>query len=191
MVANENTTWSQCRKGDKAAFADLYELTSDRLYRYGMKFTNDEELVKDSIHDLFLKLYQNRTDLPEMEHFIFYLFKMLKNILIDNFRHHDKMVYVSPDELPFHVEFTYKPDDESDVGDEIKEQFEKVLSLLSDRQKEAIYLRYQAEMSYEEIAQLLEINYQSARNLIHRAVKKIRDEMDINLFIVLFMSTLK
>ncbi|MDR3268202.1 MAG: sigma-70 family RNA polymerase sigma factor [Tannerella sp.] len=185
MSENETVIWNQFRNGDKEAFSTLFKSTSDRLYRYGMKFTDDDELVKDCIQDLFLKLYRHRTELPEIEHALFYLFKMLKNILIDALRHRERFVYLPPQELPFHVEFVLERDDDTEADEEIRERFEQVIALLSERQKEAIYLRYQAEMSYEEISQLLGINYQSARNLIHRAIEKIRSTMDLNTFLSL------
>ncbi|MDR0749507.1 MAG: sigma-70 family RNA polymerase sigma factor [Tannerellaceae bacterium] len=191
LPAKEAAIWNQFRKGDKEAFAALFEWTSDRLFRYGMKFTNNKELVKDSIQDVFLKLYQNRGELPEMNNPVFYLFKILKNTLIDALRQKEKMVYLSPQELPFHVEFVFEPEEDAYNDDNIKVRFEKAITLLSNRQKEAIYLRFQAELSYEEISQLLGINYQSARNLIHRAIEKIRDEMDFALFITFFLSALK
>jgi RNA polymerase sigma factor (sigma-70 family) len=187
----DSEIWNQFREGDKAAFAALFERTSDRLYRYGMKFTTDEELVKDCVQDLFLKIHQNRAELPDVDNYAFYLFKLLKNMIIDAFRQQEKIVYISPQELPFHAEFVYERSEPDDAGDEIKERFEQVISLLSDRQKEAIYLRYQAEMSYEEISQLLGINYQSARNLIHRSIEKIKKEMNLSVFITLFISLIK
>ncbi|GHT27911.1 DNA-directed RNA polymerase sigma-70 factor [Bacteroidia bacterium] len=186
----ETKIWSQFRKGEKEAFAALFECTSDRLFRYGMKFTPDQELVKDAIQDVFIKLHQNRTELPENSNPVFYLFRIMKNTLIDALRHKDKILFVSPQELPFYVEFVFE-NEENTNDDDMKERFEKVMSLLSDRQKEAIYLRYQAEMTYEEISQLLGVNYQSARNLIHRAIEKIRLEMDLALFITLFLSVVK
>ena len=45
---------------------------------------------------------------------------------------------------------------------------------LSDRQREAIYLRYVSGLSYEELSEVLQLNYQSARNLIHRGIEKLR-----------------
>ena len=46
---NETALWKLFREGDEQAFSMLFELTSDRLYRYGTKFVNDGELVKDCI----------------------------------------------------------------------------------------------------------------------------------------------
>jgi len=183
--------WDKFRQGDKEAFTCLFDRMSDRLYRYGTKFTLDEELVKDSIQDLFIKLLQNRDNLPQVTNPDFYMFRSLKNMLIDAIQQKEKVIYFSVEELPFHVKFIYEQDEKNERDEEITEKFEKVVSLLSERQKEAIYLKYQHGMSYEEISQLLGINYQSARNLIHRSIERIRSEIDLNLFILLFVSAIK
>ncbi len=178
--------WDQFRNDDKEAFAVLFEITSDRLYRYGLKFARDEELVKDCIQELFIKLHKTRENLPELKSPLFYLFRALRNLLIDAIQQKEKIVYFSPQKLPFNVKFVFDPNSD-DINEEIKEKFEKVISLLSNRQKEAIYLRYQAEMSYEEISNLMGINYQSVRNLIHRSLEKIRSEMKPSSFLSLFI----
>lgn len=179
--------WNQFLEGKKDAFGTLFELTSDRLYRYGMKFAKDEELVKDCIQDLFIKLHHNQQNYSNINNPLFYLFRALRNLLVDAIQQREKVLYLSPEEIPFHVKFVFDPSND-DFNEEIKEQFSKVIRLLSDRQKEAIYLRYQADMSYEEISKLMGINYQSVRNIIHRSLEKIRSEMNLNVFIALFIS---
>ncbi|MDR2969979.1 MAG: sigma-70 family RNA polymerase sigma factor [Tannerellaceae bacterium] len=181
------SVWEQIRRGDKKAFAALFESSSDRLYRYGTKFVNDNELVKDCIQELFTRLYQNRENLPGVENPIFFLFTLLRHILIDALRKKDKLVYLSPEELSFHISIIWDQDGEEaeDEDESIREQFNAVVALLSERQKEAIYLRFKAGLSYDEIAGLLGINYQSARNLIHRSIEKIRSQMGLNLFLIL------
>lgn len=167
------TIWEQFINNDENAFAALFEETSGPLYKYGLKFMANEDTVKDCIQDLFIKLYKNRHSLPKLENPTFYLFRSLKNLLFDAILQKEKVVYLSPQEISFHADFFYDNQEEP-VDDNIKEKFEEVVNSLSDRQKEAIYLRYQADMSYDEISKLLDINYQSARNLVHRSIEKIR-----------------
>ena len=189
-LKNETTLWELFRNGEESAFSALFELTSDKLYRYGTKFVSDEESVKDCIQELFIKLYENRQQLPALSNPLFYLFSSLKNLLIDMIRHNQRMVYISPEELPFHVQFAFGQEEDEEPDESIKARFEEVLSLLSDRQKEAIYLRFQAEMSYDEISQLLGINNQSARNIVHRAMEKIRSCLNMDTLIILFLSSI-
>ena len=42
-LKNETTLWELFRNGEESAFSALFELTSDKLYRYGTKFVSDEE----------------------------------------------------------------------------------------------------------------------------------------------------
>jgi RNA polymerase sigma factor (sigma-70 family) len=178
--------WDRFRNGDDASFSILYEIYSDYLYRYGRKLMPDEEKLKDCIQDLFVALYENRQNLPAIDNVLFFILKMLRNRIIDTYRKERRLVYVSSEELQFSENYYFDPeDDDSEMGNEILEKMEKTLNALNPRQKEAIYLRYKMDLSYGEIARMLEINYQSARNLIHRAVSKIRSEMNLSVFISL------
>lgn len=156
-----------------------------------MKFVADESLVKDCIQDLFVKLHNNRASISSTTNPKFYLLFSLKNMILDTIAKNKRLTYVSPEDLPFIATYHYSNDqDETEYEEEIKEKFKQVMNLLNPRQKEAIYLRFQLGLSYEEISQLLQINYQSARNLIHRSISKIRENMDFTLFIALFIRVL-
>ncbi|MDR3058681.1 MAG: sigma-70 family RNA polymerase sigma factor [Prevotella sp.] len=182
--------WNDFREGDDQAFSILFETYLDPLYRYGMKFVSDEDIVKDCIQDLFVKIHTNRATLSATQNPKFYLLLSLKNLIIDTITRNKRLTYVSPENLPFIATYQYGEDeDQEEINEETKEKFEKVLGLLNPRQKEAIYLRFQMELSYEEISQLLDINYQSARNLIHRSITKIRENIDFSVFILLFLKT--
>ena len=56
---------------------------------------------------------------------------------------------------------------------EIHNKVEKLLDMLTGRQREAIYLRFIQEMSYDEIASLLDMTPQATRNLVFRAIERI------------------
>ncbi|MBB4034158.1 RNA polymerase sigma factor (sigma-70 family) [Dysgonomonas hofstadii] len=180
--------WDLFRDGDEDSFSLLFETFFDTLFRYGMKFVSDENLVKDCIQDLFIKLHNNRASLSSTTNPKFYLLFSLKNMILDAIAKNKRLTYVSPQDLPFIATYQYLSEqEETEETEEVKQKFEQVLNMLNSRQKEAIYLRFQLDLSYEEISELLGINYQSARNLIHRSITKIRDNMDLALFISLFI----
>lgn len=195
MNTNINTDltqiWDDFKKGDKEAFSLLYETYFDTLYRYGIKFVMDENIVKDCIQDLFIKIYNNRTSLSSTNSPKFYLLLSLKNLIIDYLSKYNRITYLSPQDLPFFITYQYQEEDDSnEIDDEIKNKFDKVISLLSPRQKEALYLHFQLELSYEEVSKLLDINYQSLRNLIHRSISKVREQMDVSLFMMVFIKVI-
>lgn len=111
--------WKNIKQGNRTAFATLFELSSGRLYRYGMKFVNDKELVEDSIQELFIRLYQNQNKLPDVDNPIFYLFKSLRNLLIDAIREKDKLIFLSLEELPFNVSISWNQDAVPDANETI------------------------------------------------------------------------
>ena len=56
---------------------------------------------------------------------------------------------------------------------------------LTDKQKEILYLRFYQGLEYEQIAEVLDIKYQSLRNAVSRAIKSLRGDM---LLLIIFMS---
>ena len=56
-------------------------------------------------------------------------------------------------------------------------QLKNAVNKLTDRQREALYLKYTQNMDYEQVGQVLEMNYQSCRNLIYRALTELRSQL--------------
>lgn len=174
MEASALMTAFQC--GDAAAFSRLYDLHVNILFNYGCKLTADKELLKDCIHDVFVKLYTKREELGVIENLKSYLFISLKNKLCDEIR---KRIYVS--NAPIDDLNPVSGDDvEGDYLNLEKEEINnsmvnKLLNQLSPRQRKALTLYYIEERKYEDICQIMDMNYQSVRNLMHRGLLKLRN----------------
>ena len=78
---SENILWKSFRNGDNDSFELIYKNYADILFRYGIQFTSNESLVKDAIHDVYVKLYNDRLRLKTEVNIKFYLFTCLKNHL--------------------------------------------------------------------------------------------------------------
>lgn len=161
---------------DMKSFNELYDLHVDLLYNYGSKLTTDTELLKDCIQDIFVKMYHKLDELQQIQNVKSYLLISLKNKLCDESR---RRVHVSDlDVTELHltsgksVEHDYITEE---VSSHSKNRIAKLLNNLSPRQRVAIELYYIQEKDYDDICEILELNYQSARNLIHRGVAKLRN----------------
>jgi len=161
--------------GDTAAFSKLYNLHVNLLYNYGCKLTTDVELLKDCIQDVFIKIYNKRTELDTVANFKSYIIISLKNKLCDESRKRVNLSDVAVEELDVvssdNIERDYI-DNENEILNNVF--VTKILDQLSPRQRKAIILYYIEEKKYEEICVLMEMNYQSVRNLIHRGISKMR-----------------
>lgn len=189
IVKTDSQWWDSFRDGDEKAFSWIFNTYVQTLYQYGIRFVADEELVKDSIQDLFIKLYNNRSNLSPTDNIQLYLFRALKNRLINNLNNKREYISLSNTAIPFEAENSADSQLEEEEWPLTlrKLKLEKGMKNLTPRQREAIYLRYIREMTIDEICILLNLNQQSARNLIHRGIEKLRKEISLAI-ILIFLS---
>lgn len=184
MRNDDSEIWDAFRAGNEKSFTHIYNQYVEDLYRYGLKFYNHPHDVKDCIQDLFIKLYNNRANLGSTDNIQLYLFRALKNRLIDLY--YSQRSSVSVDEIPFEIMGEDGIELGEDWNDIVKrKKLQKGMEALTARQKEAIYLRFTKEMQLEEISSLLDMNYQSVRNLIYRSIEKLRKELLIGAVLLL------
>lgn len=166
--------WESFRKGDREAFATLFREHYGPLFRFGSKFTKDNELLEDCIQELFLEFWQAKSQVPVLS-VKAYLLKSLKYKLLKVFRKKGKfMPLLDNGEVNFewsHEHFLI----EQQETDARKQLVLKALGRLSNRQKEIIYLKYYQNLSYEEVSEIMNINYQVARNLLYQAIKSLKN----------------
>jgi RNA polymerase sigma factor (sigma-70 family) len=179
--------WESFRKGDKDAFAALFRQHYETLFRFGCKFTTDGELLEDNIQELFIELWQAKSEAPVYS-VKAYLLKSLKYKLLKAFRQKGKILSLSDNgENAFewsHETFLITEEENADKRRRILE----ALGRLSHRQKEIIYLKYYQNLSYEEVSEIMNINYQVARNLLYQAIKSLKNLLagSFELFFLLF-----
>ena len=127
---NESNWWSLFLQGDKSALSEIFIVCHDDLFRYGIKLTRDQETVNDCIQNLFLKLWKNRQNLKPMRDIKPYLFRSLRNHIIDILESRRPELPLDQDiEELFVLEFT--PEDFMMSDQDEHETREKVITLLN------------------------------------------------------------
>ncbi|QIP17904.1 sigma-70 family RNA polymerase sigma factor [Spirosoma aureum] len=173
--------WYAFRQGDGAAFQQIYRLYAPDLLNYGHKVTNDVPLIEDSIHDLFIELWQSRANLSDTDSIKFYLFRSLRN-KINKVRNRDLFFQASDiDSAPIPADDFVIENNliEREEIEQLFRQLRKSYALLTPRQQEALNLRFYQHFSNEEIAQIMGVNYQSACKFIYSALKTLREVVRI------------
>lgn len=162
--------------GNSDSFAFLYKKYVDELFSYGLSLGFNREETQDAIQDTFVKLHQKRRECKNIENIKSYLFRMLKNCLLDRYRSCKKEEVLDLNNLPFEMEISVL---EEYIDKEEREFLEKyinqLLNKLTSRQKEAIYLRFFKELEYEDTAKILNMTPPAVRKLISRAIKRMRE----------------
>lgn len=181
--------WKQLKEGDKVALETIYKTYINDLLRYGYKFSEDVQLVEDCIQDLFIELWKNRAGLGETDAIKRYLLVALRRKIIRQATKKGKLeLSESSQDYDFNVEIAIDQQlIAQELSDEQQIQLQKAMAQLSKRQKEVIYLKYQMGMDYNAICEVMEINYQSARNLISTALKSLKDLIGSNALVLLLL----
>lgn len=173
---NDLLLWTAFRSGDEKAFISIFDRFSPPMFNYGCKISPESDLVKDSIQELFIEIWQNRKRLGDTDSIKFYLFKSLRrkllrtkdklqNALTDGFTNED-IAQVAPSH-----EFVLIAEQSSL---ERKRKVMRMLDQLSKRQQEVLFLRYFEELNCEQIAAVMGIGRQAVYNLIHHAIDELR-----------------
>ena len=183
--------WTQLRLGDEEAFSSLFERYYSTLVNYGKTLMTGEDRVKDCVQDVFVDIWSYRHKLNEAIVVKAYLLSSVRKRIAR--LHHREHIFSNIkhiDSLEFLFDFSIE---DRLIADETTakkvEQLNKSINQLSDRQKEAIYLRYHQGLTVEQVAEVLNLNYQSTKNLLHRAILQLRKDFPISvLFILLNIS---
>ncbi|WP_158860937.1 RNA polymerase sigma factor [Lunatibacter salilacus] len=170
--------WKLISKGNNPAFVYVYETYSDVLFRYGSRITTDKSLIEDSIHDVFLRIWTKRSFLTISCSLKFYLIRAFRRDLIKKVQEIRKKKYTEISEMDRHWEVSFQELIlENQIILESNENVKAAINHLSDRQREAVFLRYIEGMEYQQIAELMQIKVISLYNLIQKALKNLSQSL--------------
>lgn len=186
-INSDYLLWKRIKAGETQAFQDLYMKYADVLFSFGMIYSKDQELVKDSIHDLFFDLYKYRKNLSDNDHIRNYLFKSLKRKIQLAQKAKLKLVYTNEIRDEAEGKGGFLMSETEDLTEENLKEIQQAVDKLSEHQQEVLKLRFQIGLSYDEVARILDISVESVRTLVYRTIKNLREELKIkNSAIVLF-----
>lgn len=171
--------WLKFLKGDMTAFHHIYNFHYQMLYNFGLKFLKPA-LVEDCIHDTFLNILNYKENIKEVKNVKAYLFKSFRNQAVKT---------IKSNRLEFNLtEGSLAQEEDHSDKEKALIEIKKVILQLSPREREIVYLKYFQEFNNHEIAQLLGIKYQTVRNILAAAIKKLRllSEDYVEFLIIIF-----
>lgn len=168
--------------GNEDLLAFMYRAYADNLYAYGLSFHSDIGMIEDAIHDVFIDIYTNEKSLANISNLQQYIKTAFRHRLLFLLQGNKRYVEILNDVSDLSTEknsqeLWIENEEENDK----KRLVKRLLSGLTRHQGEAIHLRFIEGLSYDEISEIMQINYQSVKMLIYRAVSKLRNE-DVSSF---------
>ena len=165
------------RKQEKA-FRLLVEKYKERLYWHIRKILVSHEDTDDVLQNVFVKIWQGLKDFRFDSQLYTWMYRIATNEALNFLNEKRRKVYGNSDEISVFLENTL----ESDTffsGDEIQKELQKAILSLSDRQRVIFNMKYFDDLSYEEIAEVLNVAVGTLKATYHNAVKKIEAKLKI------------
>ena len=183
----EQTLWKDMISGNKKSFEDLYNQYFQALINYGFRITKNENLIEDAVQELFISIWNNRTNLSEVNEVKFYLFRSLKNKIL---RQLEKDIFDKSEDVDVYLDFLISISEEQKKIDSEQlntnlDTLQRAIAHLPIRQQEVINLKYYHDFTLDEIAKLMDVNKQSVSNLLFRSYAILR-KLFKNLSILIF-----
>ncbi len=176
-LPDERVLLKEMALGDYNAFTTLYERYVKQLMHYGLKFTTDIQIIEDVIHDLFVWLWKNRTCFEISYSLKSYLLKSLRTSILQKINKNQKQVFLEAEEENYPFQLFISAEDRyvnSETATILREQVGNMLSSLTAKQKEVVYLRFYQGLSFEEISKNMHLSVKACYKLMGRAIADLR-----------------
>jgi RNA polymerase sigma factor (sigma-70 family) len=173
----ERVVWSSLKQGNRAALDYIFAKYIRLLYAYGNKITKDYALVEDCIQDLFVELWNKRGTLTDSCHIKFYLMKSLRRRIARRLMIETRLPTEVLAEQEYENSLDFSVEFQMIQEQSLMEQRQKLteaMSQLTERQREAVYLKFYEHLSYEQIAEIMNLTVKSAYKLIGKSIDSLR-----------------
>ncbi|MDP4131060.1 MAG: RNA polymerase sigma-70 factor [Bacteroidota bacterium] len=167
----------QAADGDRHAFTNLYTRYLDSLYQYVFLFTRSAYSTEEIVQDVFVRIWEHRESLREVESFKSYLFRAAKNRVIDYVRSQEVVERALSRLLADKKADPETPDEAFDYK-VYYHIVQEAIGQLSPRKQEIFRLSTEKGLSHDEIAAELDISKSSVKNQLYKSFEFIREYLN-------------
>lgn len=188
QTLSENELISQLINGDKHAYAEIYERYFQPLFVFAYKKIRDEEIAKDMVQELFIRVWERRENLAENKNLPAYLFVAIRNKVFDHFNHHaveNKYIQFLENYVPSNRlgEADYKIREK-----QLAEYIERQIQALPKKMRRMFEMSRKEHLSHREIATALETSENNVSTQIMNAIRILKAKLSTLLVIALSYS---
>lgn len=174
LVEIDSMCMQAIASGDRAALSSIVLRWQNRLINFFYRSTSNRSDAEDLAQETFVELYKSAERYNPQNNFRAFLFTIARRRLIDSYRKKSRrpLTYIDPTDFAMQQQ-----SEELSQTSEIEEAFQIALTELPENHRNAILMRQQQELTYEEIAHALETTVSSVKTWIHRARQHLRDAL--------------
>ncbi len=162
-------------KGDQQAFAEIYRRYAEKLAGFAASKLYSLDDARDILHDVFVKLWENRAEITISSNLQSYLFAVMRHKIVDKIRKNITREEYAAVRQSLVDAFQEDLIEKQVEANELKRSIEKSLNQLSPRVKEIYRLSREEGLSNREIAEKLSLSEQTVKNQLSAALKHLRE----------------
>ncbi|PIE81779.1 MAG: RNA polymerase subunit sigma-24 [Chloroflexi bacterium] len=176
---NEEQVWlEQARQGDKAAFGKLIEAYQGPVYNLAYRMLNNSGEAEEAAQEAFIRAYTRLDSYKPAHKFSTWMLSITSNYCIDLIRKRRALLLSIDEPLPAHPalqsEKSKGPESQM-VTNEQQEMVQGLLQALPEDYRQAVVLRYWYEMSYDEIAEVMNTTVSAIKSRLFRARRQLAE----------------
>jgi RNA polymerase sigma-70 factor (family 1) len=170
---------SRLQKGDEKAFAELFYMFYDKLFGFVLGITHSKTTAEDITQEVFLKIWQNRTEMMDVENINALLFRIAQNRTIDHLRKSAREVLATS----LHVELESQDDSPEPldllIHDELRNRLSEAVKQLPPQQQKIYTLYKEQGIQQDEIARQLNLSRSTIQSHMKLAMGNIHKYMSL------------
>jgi RNA polymerase sigma-70 factor (family 1) len=170
---------TELRAGSEPAFRELFNRYADKVFRYVMRFVPGEPVAEELMQDVFMKVWNYRDNLDASQSFNNFLFRTAKNHILNYLRDLQRDVALNK-EYRLSLSSFHNAVEDTLIHEEYIELANKAIALLPDKRRSIFIMSRLEGMSYEQIAQALDISKDTVRLQMIKSIKSIREYLRVH-----------
>lgn len=175
---------SRIKEGDESAFRIVFDLYSSKLYAFSYRFLKEKEPCQEVVQEVFLNLWINRAKLDTQYPIAPYLYTITRRLTLNVLRH-VATSQSAMNKMWLNVKKVSNETEQEVFLDDLSRFTEQVLSKMPKQQQLIFRMSRHQELSYDEIAEELNISRNTVKNHLVAALKTLRTQLN-KAFSILF-----
>ncbi|EFO80619.1 sigma-70 family RNA polymerase sigma factor [Oscillochloris trichoides DG-6] len=176
LLAEEALITRRARSGDQAAFADLVNRYTGAVYNQAYRMLGNAQEAEDAVQEVFLRAYRRLDTYDSSRRFVTWLLTIGSNYCIDRLRRR-RMNWLTLDDVAFWLTSSEAGPERQALDAEQHDHVQQALQTLPEGYRSVTFLRYWHDLSYLEIAEMLNLTEATVKTRLHRARKMLRDRL--------------
>jgi len=158
------------------AFQNRVLPTKNKLFRFALRFLGSEEEAKDVVQEVFIKVWNGREQMQEVQNWEAWCMRITKNLSLDRIRSLNRKQTQSI-ETTFDVRHEALTPHETTEMRESMTRINQLIEALPEKQRQVIHLRDIEGYSYNEICEILELDMNQVKVNLFRARNAVREKL--------------